>query len=185
MWLTGIALLLSLAGAVQAAEQSREIHIVAHDDASNCVADEAPCYADPGYTWRLVSAGSQLEITFENNASTEHALNLAAGANASDEGDTNRSDAFATLGPIEPGETTTATVEVPLGTDTAYLFCHLGDHEAQGLHLDRNVYPAGAVEKGRQSGPGLDDPNDSPASLAVSLIGLAVAGFLLARTRSR
>jgi hypothetical protein len=180
-----IGLVLALAATMAAvgahAEGNQTVQVVAHDDASTCVADRAPCYVIEG-DWSLVEAGSELVVSFENNASREHALNLAAGANASDERNTSRADAFAQLGPVDPGQTVEATVEIPLGTDTAYLFCHLGDHEAEGLHLLRNVYPPGSVEQARNRGPGLEDPNESPAPLAGLLAGLAAAALIVRRT---
>lgn len=179
-----LVLLLSLAVGVQA-QDTHEVHVLVHDEATDCIADEAPCYEIVDDAWSLVSAGDTLELTFENNASAAHALNIAAGANASDERETNRSQAFAQLGPIEPGQTTEASAQIPPGTDTAYLFCHLGSHEAEGLNLLRNVYPAGSVEAGREGGPGLREPGESPTPTSATwvLVGLAAAALVAAGQR--
>lgn len=180
--LVALAVLVPFAAVGGQAEESEQVRVVAHDDASHCVADRAPCYEIVG-DWSLVEAGSQLPVVFENNASSEHALDVAAGANASDDRDTNRSAAFAEIGPVAPGAEKRATIEIPSGTDTAYLFCHVDDHERQGLHLLRNVYPAGSVEEARETGPGLDDPNESSIGLGLALAAVAAAGLAGRRIR--
>lgn len=183
--LVALALAVGWAAGGQAAEEPRSVHVVVHDDAAPCMSEGAPCFEIVDDAWGLVSAGQRLHVVFENNASQAHALNIAAGDNASEQRTTNRSAAFAQLGPIEPGERTEATIEIPRGTDTAYLFCHVGDHEAEGLHLLRNVYPAGSVEEARKSGPGLDDPDETPAPFALALVAAAALAWCKRRSRAR
>ncbi len=164
---------------VQAAGEPTTIHVVVHDDPAPCPQDTAPCFEIEG--WSLVSEEDELEVIFENNASRAHTLVIVPWDLSSDEpGDTGTDDAFVELGPIEPGQSQQRVVTVPGGTEAAYLFCHLDDHEEEGLNETRNVYPAGAVEEGQHAGPGLGDPSSVPVGglwvlilVLITTLGLA------------
>lgn len=176
--------LVLLALPAQAAGEPTTIHVVVHDDPAPCPQDTAPCFEVEG--WSLVSEGDELEIIFENNASHAHTLAIVPWNLSSDEpGDTSTDDAFAELGPIDPGQSQQAVVTVPDGTDAAYLFCHLDDHEEQGLGETQNVYPAGAVEEGQHAGPGLGDPSSVPVDGLWILVPVLLATLGLASSRPR
>jgi hypothetical protein len=180
----GVTLIVAIAGLALAANPATadrdrfEAQVVAHDDATNCVADEAPCYEIANDGWTLVEVNDTIDVTFENNASQPHALNIAPGSAEEDDANTSTEQAFLRIEPVQPGQTASASATLPAGTDTAYLFCHLDDHEAQGLHLLRNVHEENTVEKAEERGPGMGNPNESPSVTPLVLVPIAALAAL-------
>lgn len=175
-----LAGVLLLPGAL--AGETHQIDVIAHEEPADCVDDEGPCLSIPADAWSLVSEGDELEVTFENNGTQPHGLGLVQGDLADETNGTAPEDAFLLVDAIEPGERIQANATVPNGTDAVHLFCPVGDHEPDGMHLLRNVYPAGSVEEARERGPGLDHPDESPGAGLTGLI-VALMAALTARAR--
>jgi hypothetical protein len=179
--LAGLAVL-ACAG-LAGAQSSHAVNVTANDDPEPCVQDTAPCFTVSN--WTLVEERDTLQVTVRNGGTQAHGLAVATGEQAAEEGNaTPREAAFLEVDAVGPGATATATASVPDGTDTVHLFCPVDDHEEQGMHLTRNVYPNGSVAEGRQSGPGLGDPDDAPVPAVAGLVGL-VAGALALGTLRR
>lgn len=179
--LAALIAVVASAGAGLAEPTTHEIDVLAHDEPDDCVADQAPCLAIADAGWSLVSERDELVVNFTNNGTQAHALAIAPGAAAEDDPQPSEA-AFLRLAPVDPGDSTRGRAQIPNGTDTAHLFCLDTDASEPCGNLTRNVYPAGSVEEGRQSGPGLGEPDETPLDPGLGLLGLSLAG-LAARRR--
>lgn len=192
-----IVALVAVPATAAQAEEPETVEIVVHDDSDAC-REQAPCLEVVDNAWSGIYAGDEIHVVFENAASQAHGLAIVPGEAQDEERPTGTEDAFLAIDPIAPGETVEQTVRVPEGTDTAYLFCE--DHEDEGMHLLRNVYPADAKgEEGEyttmdedegasddedtEAPAGEDeaeqaDENEAPLPLAAGLVGLVLAAGL-------
>lgn len=171
-----VGLLLATPAAL-ADENVHQRNVTAHDDAGPCVKDTAPCFAIEA-AHGLVEDTDRLTITFTNNGTQPHSLLLASAEAADPENGTPTDEAFLTLGPIDPGETVEATTEIPDGIAWIHLFCDVGDHEEQGMHETRNVYPGGSVQEAENQTIG-DPPEERIPSSAAATIAAIAAGAAL------
>jgi hypothetical protein len=174
-----VVLLVAAALSVHADRDVHDVRVVAHADAANCVKETEPCFEIPEHGG-LIEEDDRINVTFANNGSQRHALAIAPGEAADPANGTSPEDAFVFLGPIEPGENATAATSIPNGTDSMHLFCTVGDHEEDGMHELRNVFPGGSVQEAENETIG--DPGDesqAPLAAAPSLTGLAIAALAL------
>jgi len=180
-----VALVASVAFAGSAVAD-RDVHgmpVTAHDESSSCVQETAPCFAIGGDATGLIEDDDELALTFTNNGTSSHRLVIAPGAEADPGNGTPTEAAFVELGPIEPGESVEQTVAVPRGTDTLHLFCDVGDHEQQGMHLSRNVYPGDSVQKAENQTIGDPGEDRIPSGPWIALAALGATGLLCRRRR--
>lgn len=177
-----VGLLIAAAPAVLADEDVHERHVTAHNDAANCVSDAEPCF-DVAESQGLIEDDDELVVTFENNGTQPHSLLLARAEDADPENGTPSDDAFLSLGPIEPGETVEATTEIPNGTEWIHLFCDVADHEEQGMHETRNVYPGGSVQEAENQTVGEPGGDQIPSASATAMVALAIGAAVVADRR--
>lgn len=176
-----LATSLALAVPAGADKDVHEMPVTAHDEATPCVQDTAPCLAIETVTG-LIEDDDQLALTFENNGTQPHSLLIAPGSSADAENGTPAEAAFVELGTIEPGESVEATVDIPEGTDTLHLFCAEEDHEQRGMHLSRNVHPGGSVAEAENETIGPPGEDRIPMGPSFAFAAFILAG-LLARRR--
>ncbi|MDX1612522.1 MAG: hypothetical protein R3185_09135 [Candidatus Thermoplasmatota archaeon] len=119
--------------------------------------------------------GDQVDIALYNDDETDHTAFVAAKADADpNHQDTDRNAALAFTNQVPPRGTSTENIfTVPEGVDTLYVWCDLGQHEANGMWLEVPV-SGGASEEGNGApGPG--------ALFALAVVGLSA--LLLGRER--
>lgn len=169
----GLALAMIILLAPHAPGQTPGLTLTLHGQGQGCPEDARFCYTIQEGDLADLRPGSTVSLTFENNDTTVHNVYVAP----LDEGDPNRAathpeNAIASTADLAPGQQDRITFTAPEDASGLYIWCDIGAHEAQGMHLEAPYDPSTWEPP---------EPRSTPIPLLASILFMLLAGSLLAR----